>query len=165
MQWIVVQVKSQHEEVAIRNLEESGFTCYCPKLTLRRGNKTETIPMFRGYVFVEIEPADMPFWRTIASHRGVLRILMLTSGRPGYLPLGFVQQLVEQGNVVQDMSPLIEYQKGVKIKFTAGPLSGITGIVHSTNKERVALLVDLLGQDTIVQSTVHMIAPAERLVD
>ena len=163
MQWIVVQVKSQHEEVAVRNLEESGFTCYYPKLTLRSGQRSETIPMFRGYIFVEIEPGDMPFWRTIPSHRGVLRILMLASGRPGCLPIGFVPKLIEQGNIVQDMSPLIEYQKGVKIKFTAGPLSGITGVVHTTNRERVSLLVDLLGQDTIVQSTVHMIAPAERL--
>lgn len=165
MQWIVVQVKSQHEEVAIRNLEESGFKCFGPKLTLRKGDKSETVPMFRGYIFVEIEPEDMPFWRTIASHRGVLKILMLASGRPGYLPAGFVQALMDQGNRVEDLNVLMEYTKGQKITFTAGPLSGIDGIVHTTNRERVSLLVDLLGQDTIVQSTVHMIAPAERLSD
>lgn len=160
MQWIVVQVKAQHEEVAIRNLEESGFRGFCPKLTLRKGTKSETIPMFRGYIFVEIEPENMPMWRTISSHRGVLKILMRSQGCPGYLPPGFVEKLMEQGTVLEDLNVLHQFVKGQKIKFTAGPLSGINGIVHSTNRERIALLVDLLGQDTVVQSTVHMVAPA-----
>jgi len=159
MKWVVVQVKSQKEAEAIKNLKESGFNGYCPQISLRKGTKMETIPMFRGYIFVEIEPSDMPFWRTISSHRGVHRILMQSSEKPATLPDGFVEQLIETGNLVEDDTSLIEYKKGTKIKFTAGPLYGIHGIVHWSNKQRVTLLVDLLGTDTIVQSTVHIIAP------
>lgn len=159
MQWVVVQVKGQCEEQAVRNLEETGFTCHLPRLTLRKGIRTETKPMFKGYIFVQIEPEDMPLWRTINSHRGVIRILSNKSGKPKFLPVGLVEHMIELGDVVENITTLMEYHKGQKIRFTAGPLSGINGVVHWNNRERVALLVDLLGTDTIVQSTVHMIAP------
>lgn len=159
MRWIVVMVKSQQEESALRNLMESGFHCYLPQLTLRKGRKTKLIPMFRGYLFVQVDPEDMPVWRTIGSHRGVIKILMRTNSLPAFLPDMFVPLLIEQGVREENTELVVEYKKGARIKFTTGPLVGILGIVHWSNKQRVSLLVDLLGTDTIVQSTVHMIAP------
>jgi transcriptional antiterminator RfaH len=159
MRWIVVQVKSQHEERAVRNLEETGFRCFFPKLLLQKGDKLEKRPMFVGYIFVEIEPEDMPMWRTIKHHRGVIQILGSKSGNPAYLPSGFVERMIESGDVVEDQGPSIKYAKGQKIKFTSGPFLGITGIVHWNNNQQVALLVDILGTNTIVQTSVHIISP------
>lgn len=161
MRWIVVQVKSQCEDLAIKNLEESGFTCFCPRLNFQKGLKVEKRPMFPGYIFVEIDLLDMPVWRTINSHRGAIRMLMLTSGCPGTLPIGFIEALIERGDVFKDFNEVVNFVKGQKIHFTAGPLSGISGIVQWTNKERVLLLVDLLGREILVQSTTNLIAPTE----
>jgi transcriptional antiterminator RfaH len=161
MRWVVVQVKSKSEEAAIKNLKESGFNCFCPYLTTRRGTKINRRPMFTGYIFVEINLLDMPVWRTISSHRGVIKILMLTSGCPGTLPTGLVEGLIEQGDLLEDFNEVIKMTKGQKIRFTAGPLCGMNGIVHWTNRERIALLVDLLGLQTIVQSTTNLVTPIE----
>lgn len=161
MRWIVVQVKSQCEDLAIKNLEESGFTCFCPRLNFQKGSKVEKRPMFPGYIFVEIDLLDMPVWRTINSHRGAIRMLMLTSGCPGVLPVGLVEDLISRGDVFTDFNQVVKLVRGQKIQFTAGPLSGISGIVQWTNREKVALLVDLLGRETLVQSTTNLIAPIE----
>lgn len=159
MRWIVVQVKSQCEDLAIKNLEESGFRCFCPRLSYQRGSKVERKPMFAGYIFVEIDLLDMPKWRTIKSHRGAIKMLMLTSGCPGVLPEGFVEGLIEQGDVLQNFNEVVKLAKGQKIRFTAGALSGIEGRVQWTHKERVGLLVDLLGRETLVQSTTNLVSP------
>jgi transcription antitermination factor NusG len=159
MPWIVVQVKSQCEDYAIKNLEQSGFKCYCPKLTLQNDAKKIPVPMFRGYIFVEIDLANARAWKSISSHRGVYKMLGAASGMPALLPKGFVEALIDQGSFVEDLVKPVQYEKGQKIIFTVGPLSGISGIVHYSNKERVALLVELLGMHTIVQSTTRMIAP------
>lgn len=161
MKWIVVQTKSLCEFLAIRNLEESGFRCYCPRLALRTHDGLVLKPMFAGYIFAQIEPEDVGRWRKINSHRGVYKILASPSGHPAMLPDGLVEKLIAQGDAVEDLKPFAEFTKGQKIHFTTGPLQGINGIVHWSNKERVSLLVNLLGMDTIVQSSAHLLAPAE----
>lgn len=159
MHWIVVQVKPQQEEVAVKNLAESGFTCYCPQLTLRKGLKVVKQPMFTGYIFARIELEEMPVWRTINSHRGVLRMLMTSSGKPGLLPEGWVEELQTHEGEIKDFEQVVQLTRGQKIRFTAGPLNGIEGKVQWTNRERVGLLIDLLGRDTLVQSTINLVSP------
>lgn len=159
MRWVVVQVKSQREDVAIKNLRETGFECYCPKLVKRTKRGDVQVPMFPGYIFAHVDLANMPLWRTIRSHQGVLKLLMQTCSDPGVLPLGWVEGLIERGPLVVDFEQIVNFTKGQKIRFTAGPLSGIEGKIHWTDKQRVALLIDLLGKDTIVYSTIQLIAP------
>lgn len=159
MRWVVVQVKPQREELAMKNLRESGFECYCPKILKQGKRKQLEGAMFPCYIFVHINPADMPRWRTIASHRGVFRILMKTCSEPGVLPEGWVEELIARGPVTVDFEQVVNFTKGQKIVFTAGPLAGIEGKIHWTDRQRVALLIDLLGKDTLVYSTVQLIAP------
>ena len=159
MHWTVAQVKSQCEDLAVKNLEESGFTCFYPRLTLQRCLTVEKRPMFPGYIFVEVDLCDMPMWRTIKSHRGVIKMLMRNSGCPGTLPAGLVEEMIVRGDLLHDFNDVIKLVKGQKIRFTAGPLSGIEGRVQWTNKERVALLIDLLGRETLVQSTTNLVSP------
>jgi transcriptional antiterminator RfaH len=161
MRWIAVQVKSHCEDLAIKNLEESGFTCFYPRLTLQRGSVVEKRPMFPGYIFVEIDLLDMPVWRTINSHRGVYKMMMYASGCPGMLPIGLVESMIARGDLLQDFNDVMKLVKGQKIRFTAGPLSGITGTIQWTQKQRVSLLIDLLGRETLVQSTTNLIALIE----
>lgn len=161
MRWSVVQVKSQCEDLAIKNLEESGFRCFYPRLTLRKGLELEKRPMFPGYIFVEIDLLNMPVWRTINSHRGVYKMMMRASGCPGILPIGVAEEIIERGDLLQDFNDVVKLIRGQKILFTAGPLSGIHGTIQWTNKERVLLLVDLLGRETLVQSTINLISPVE----
>ena len=159
MRWSVVQVKSQCEELAIKNLEESGFIGFYPRLTLQKGSKTEKRPMFPGYIFVEIDLLDMPKWRTINSHRGVYKMMMRASGCPGILPIGLVEAMIERGDLLATFNDVVKLVKGQRIKFTSGPLCGLNGIIQWTNKERIALLVDLLGREILVQSTTNLISP------
>lgn len=86
---------------------------------------------------------------------------MLASGCPGVLPVGFVEKLIQAGDLIQDFTEVVKLVKGQKILFTAGPLCGINGTVHWANKERVSLLVNLLGRETLVTTTANLIAPVE----
>ncbi|MGD9671815.1 MAG: transcription termination/antitermination protein NusG, partial [Hyphomicrobiaceae bacterium] len=154
------QTKSGHEEVAVINLKESGFNVFCPHVQVRRARHHERRPMFLGYIFVEIDLLDVGKWRTIRSHRGVIKLLTFMSGCPAALPEGFVEALKGQGDLIQKFDDAVRFAKGQKILFTAGPLSGIEGRVQWTNKERISLLIDLLGRQRVVQTTTNFIAPA-----
>ena len=160
MSWIVVQVNPSCEDYAFENLTRSGFKCHSPKLITKIKGKDVKVPLFRGYIFAEVEPDLIYTWKSITSHRGVQKILSSPSGKPSALPKGFVERLIEAGDALHEetQTPIV-YETGQKIIFTSGPFQGIPGIVHRSSKERVSLLIKIFSSVKVVQSSVAFIAP------
>ncbi|GAA4313609.1 hypothetical protein GCM10023115_29770 [Pontixanthobacter gangjinensis] len=61
MPWYVVRTKPQHEIKTAQLLEDLGMEVYCPMVTEVRQwsdrKKKVTLPLFRTYIFVSMEPA------------------------------------------------------------------------------------------------------------
>lgn len=147
--WYLVHCKSNSEKIAIRNLENQGFSAFLPlqEVTLRRGTifQTQLKPLFPGYIFV----AQNQFsgqWRKINNTRGVARLVCLGAD-PTAVPPSIMHQLFvccDGRNVFQQSASLVV---GNDVKIIQGSLTGIIAtITEITPDQRIHLLVNFMGQ-------------------
>lgn len=60
-----------------------------------------------------------------------------------------------------DFDELNPFRPGSKVAVVEGPLAGLEGLVSENAKDRVVVLMGLLGQDTRVNLSVHQIVAME----
>jgi transcriptional antiterminator RfaH len=152
--WYVAQLKAGREKVAIRGLNEQGFASYYPIMKSWRDRQGRWIqapePIFPRYLFLQSEP-DPERWRSINHTRGVVRLL--GNERPCPLPHGEVERLQDaerSGKLHHNRHRSI--RTGDKVVFRVGAFVGLQGICQWTRRERIGVLLKVLGGDSLVQS-------------
>lgn len=152
--WYLVYTKPKQENVALLNLQQQGFHAYLPlyknfKNTLGSGYLGFEA-MFPRYVF--FQPANAA--QSIASARSTRGVVSLV--RFGFEPavvkdhtVQAIRQFEESRNNagLAEISPL---QPGTSVRFKHAALKGLQGLVKSVSSKRVAVLLELLGQDQLV---------------
>ena len=152
--WYLVYTKPKQESVALLNLQQQGFHAYLPlykkfKNTLSTGHLGFEV-MFPRYVF--FQPANAG--QSIAAARSTRGVVSLV--RFGYEPavvkdstVQAIRLFEEQRNNagLAEISPL---QPGTSVRFKHAALQGLQGLVKSVSSKRVAVLLELLGQDQLV---------------
>lgn len=163
--WYVVQTQVNAEVKAARNLVRQGFEIYLPRYLKRRSHarKIEKVaaPLFPRYLFVRVE-METQRWRSIQSTFGVSRLV--TNG-PDPAPvapevLHILRAKEDQsGFIAMDRRP--SFAVGDKIRVLAGTFADMVGLFDGLgDRERVAVLLDLLGQKVRVSMDADMIAAA-----
>jgi transcriptional antiterminator RfaH len=150
MRWVAVNTHPHRERVAAENLARQQFNVYCPTELRRvrhaRRVQDVTRPIFPGYIFAEVAP-DLTLWRSILSTYGV-RAVISYGDRPAFVEAGFIEGLRAReidGVIVKPVTP---YRVGQEIRLNGGPFDGlIATIVEMNDKDRLVLLMRLLGQD------------------
>jgi transcriptional antiterminator RfaH len=147
--WYVCQTKPRQESLALRKLEEQGYEVCLPLLAtwrkLKDGwRKTEQV-MFPRYAFVRCARAG----QSIAPIRSTPGVTSLV--RFGNIPARIDHALVE---AIRELSRLsgnppheTPFQIGDNVAITDGPLKGLSGIVSSVARERVVVMLTLLGRE------------------
>jgi transcription antitermination factor NusG len=156
--WHVVQTQAQRERLAnwhLRNQKYRTFLPICIEKSERKG------PLFPGYLFVDLD-TSIEQWHSINGTVGVLR-LICNRELPAPVPEGVVEEI--QSRAVEGVIDLrdppekpIEFSPGEFVKLVDGPLSGRLGIYQSRAKDRIYLLLDIMGR------SVKHIAPANHVV-
>lgn len=161
--WYAAATLPHKERVALENLALQNFQAYCPlhEAQVRHARKTRTVhvPVFRGYVFVAIDPAAMR-WRSINGTRGVR---WLVSDKEGPIPIkpGVIETLLastgEDG--LLRFAPM--FSPGDTVRLATGPFAERLGIIESLDdRGRVRLLFELFGRVTRLQTDVYELRPA-----
>ena len=162
--WYAIHTKARDEKLAEENLQRQGFATFLPRIKgskRRRGRWLEVIePLFPGYLFTRL---DLLLQDTspIRSTRGVLGLVRF-GGDPAPVPIGLVEQLMtatadEVGVVRQEQL----FQPGDRVEILTGPFAGLpASILAETGKERVELLLELLGRANKVVISRHQLTPA-----
>lgn len=163
--WYVVQTQVNAEAKAARNLIRQGFDIYLPRYLKRRSHarKIEKVaaPLFPRYLFVQVDMATQR-WRSIQSTFGVSRLV--TNGSD---PAPVAREVVHVLRAREDQSGFIAMDRrpsfavGEKVRILAGAFTDVIGLFDGLgDRERVAVLLDLLGQKVRVSMDVDMIAAA-----
>lgn len=161
--WYVVQTQVNAEVKAARNLVRQGFEIYLPRYLKRRSHarKVDKVaaPLFPRYLFVRIDMTRQR-WRSIQATFGVSR-LVLNGADPAPVPQQALTLLKaredESGYVRLDQRP--KFALGEKVRVLAGAFADIVGLFDGLgDRERVAILLDLLGQKVRVSMDADMIA-------
>jgi transcription antitermination factor NusG len=158
MPWYAVHTRSRHEDRVDALLLQKSFHVFLPKMETwsKRKDRRKRImlPMFPGYVFVELPVINNEVKVDILKTFGVVRIL----GKPYSseaipVPDGTIdalRRLVESKVEVQQL----QYPRvGEKARIVEGPFKGIEGLVVKTDfqKELFVISIELLQRSVAVE--------------
>jgi len=155
MDWFVVRTKAQQELRAIHHLAEQGFNVYCPQIP--KYNKLKEVVgrqvLFPGYCFVQSGELS------IASIRSTPGVIGLVSFGLQGTPATLVPAALEAIHVVEAFH--CEKASGLKpggaVSLIEGPLKGFKGLYSKRSKDRVEVLLTLLGQQQRILVPSHQV--------
>lgn len=162
--WYLAHTHAHAEVKAALNLRRQGYAVFCPRYRKRRrhARRIEIVsaPLFPRYVFVLVDRAKQR-WRAISSTFGVAH-LVCHGDEPAVVPDKVIAELQEredsQGLVNLD-SPM--FIPGAKVRVRSGAFGDSLGLFEGmTDRERVAVLLDLLGRKVRVVMGVEAIEAA-----
>lgn len=160
--WFVVRVHPNREDSAQFNLDRLKFRSFAPRVrrTVRHARKLRTVlaPLFPGYIFVILDLSRDP-WRVVNSTVGVASLIM-GAERPTPVPCGIVEALVISenfGTVRLDN----DLEIGQKLRVLSGPFAhALCRLVHLNDRNRVRVLLELMGTEVTAQLDRSHVAPA-----
>jgi transcriptional antiterminator RfaH len=164
--WFVAQTQPHSELKAAENLRRQGFEIYLPRYlkTVRHARRVSMAkaPLFPSYLFVKFDIGKAQ-WRAINSTFGVTR-LVGNDATPIPLMPGVVESLKERegaDGLFQVIAPALVFKTGDAVRIVGGALNSCYGIFDvRTDKDRVAILLDLFGRKSRVVLKVDAIEAA-----
>jgi len=144
--WYLIKTKPRQENTAIINLENQGYTTYCPIIKINKKN----VVLFPGYIFIYLDKKNEN-WSPIRSTKGVINFVRFG--------LNFAQvpdQIIEhikanQSTSVEKLKQLSKFKKGDKVQITDGVFKNCIAIFNSyKSDERIILLMNILGQQQAI---------------
>jgi transcriptional antiterminator RfaH len=163
--WLVAHTQLHAEAKAASNLNRQGFEIYFPRYLKKRrhARKVEILPapLFPRYLFVAVNTAAQR-WRSIYSTIGVSNLIG-NSDEPSMVSGDVIAALRGRedadGFVKLDRRP--SFRMGDKIRVLGGAFSSCLGLYEGmAERERVAILLDLLGRKVRVVLDADLIAAA-----
>jgi transcriptional antiterminator RfaH len=150
--WYVAQTHPNGEGKAATQLERQGFETYLPRYrkTTRHARRTRVYPapLFPGYIFVRFD-AERQRWRAVNSTSGVT-YLVGHADRPSPVLAGVVEGLKQQegsDGFFELKSSVPRFKAGDAVRVMHGVFEACQGIFEAaTDRDRVAILLDLLGR-------------------
>ena len=152
--WYVVYTQPNCEAKAAFSIVRKGFEVYLPRYLAQRrhARRIEQVarPLFPRYLFVRIDP-QRDRWRSVNGALGVLHLVSY-----GNVPVALTNDIVESFKDREDSSGLIacglpSFTPGQPMEILDGPMSVSAAFFHRmSGKERVVLLLDLLGRKATV---------------
>ena len=163
--WYVVQTRAHAESKACHHLERQGFPTFLPRYLKRRrhAGRVEIVPapLFPRYLFVLVDIATQQ-WRSINSTIGVSR-LVCNGDEPAPVPSQVVLELQARRDD-KGLIPLVEgprFNRGDKVRVLDGVFGTCVGLFEGiTDKERVSILLELLGRKVRVVLDLDVVAAA-----
>lgn len=163
--WYVAQTQPNAEAKASYHLARQGFSIYCPRYLKRcsHARKVQMVqaPLFPRYLFVNIDVATQR-WRSIQSTIGVSRLVTngdVPAAVPASVILGLKDREDDLGFVRMSRTPV--FAPGDKVRILGGAFSDSLGLFDgASDRDRVAILLDLLGRKVRVMLGADMVAAA-----
>ena len=157
--WYVIHTKPRQEQRALTNLQQQGYLCYLPMITLEklargRLNLVEE-PLFPRYLFICLDNGRHgQNWAPIRSTIGVSGLVTFGS-TPAKIDANLIR-LLHQQQAGLTASPERLFHQGEVLTVAGGPFAGLEAIYQMPSGDnRAMVLIELMGKSAQMQ-----IAPA-----
>ena len=153
--WYVVHTKPRQERVALENLTRQGYCAYLPHLKVlknwRGPRQIGFEPLFPRYLFFQPGRGGQSI-APVRSTCGVTSIVRF-GGIPAVLEPCTIASIREFEGCqhVAGYLELSGLRPGKTVLVTSGPLAGLEGLVAMVSRQRVIVLMRLLGDETAVR--------------
>ena len=150
-QWFAAYTCPRHEKLVARYMTSSGIDCLLPLYrSVRRWKdrrKTLDLPLFPGYVFLQISLRDR---LRVLEAPGVVNIVSF-NGRPAPIPDSEVEVL-RRGFGTDGVRPHPFIKVGRKVRVRTGPMTGLEGVlVRKKDRCRLVLSINLIQRAVCVE--------------
>ena len=156
--WYLVYTKPRQEEIAFANLVRQGYGVYLPHVRQVRKRRQQRVvivePLFPRYLFIYLD-THSDNWGPIRSTLGVASLVRFGQ-EPARVPEELVDYLKtrEGGEGLHEWAEQ-EFRSGDRVRVAEGALLGYEGILLArTSRERVVVLLDILGRQVRTKITV-----------
>jgi transcriptional antiterminator RfaH len=144
--WYVIHTKPRQEQRALANLEQQGYACFLPMITLEK--------LSRARLSVVEEPDQGQNWAPIRSTIGVSGLVTFGSS-PAKIDPALID-LMRSQEADLSLAPERLFQKGERLRVTDGAFAGLEAIYQmASGDNRAMVLIELMGKSAQMQ-----IAPA-----
>ena len=157
--WYVIHTKPRQERRALTNLQQQGYQCYLPMITLEklgrgRLNVAEE-PLFPRYLFIYLDNSHHgQNWAPIRSTIGVSGLVTFGS-TPAKIDVGLISLLQAQQDGLS-AAPERLFHQGEVLLVSDGPFTGLEAVYQmQSGDNRAMVLIELMGKVAQMQ-----IAPA-----
>ncbi|MHB8348072.1 MAG: transcription/translation regulatory transformer protein RfaH [Acidiferrobacterales bacterium] len=163
--WFLVYAKPRQEETAKQNLERQGYRVYLPRAVQgrrRAGRRVMVVePLFPRYLFVQLN-LQSDNWAPIRSTVGVAALVRFGSA-PARVPDSLITLLRsnETASGIHEWTQTL-LREGQRVQVAEGAFAGYQGIfLARTGRERVIVLLDILGRPVRAQLTADQVDPVD----
>jgi transcription antitermination factor NusG len=162
--WSVLWTHSNSERLVDDQLKSKGFDTFLPLIkawSRRRGvQSTISLPMFPGYVFVR-HPLDKGRYVDMLSARGIVRVLGERWDRPASISSEEIDAIRRVANADVPVFPHPFLTQGQSVRIVHGPLTGVEGLLVSSNPRKGLLVVsvELLQRSVAVEVESTQVQP------
>lgn len=158
MSWYALYTRSRHEDLVHLGLSQKAFHAFLPKIEVwsKRKDRRKKIllPMFPGYLFIELLSLDNETKVNVLKTFGVVRLLGAPH-HPDPIPIpdekiDAIRRIVASKVEVQHF----QYPKvGEPARIIDGPFAGIEGVVLNTDfaKELFVVSIELLQRSVAIR--------------
>lgn len=148
--WYVIHTKPRQERRALLNLEQQGYECYLPMVTIEKlrkgGVSVIEEPLFARYLFIRLDVSlSGKGWGAIRSTLGV-SCLVTFGAEPARVDDQLIETLRAQRDALRSQ-PQRLFVQGERVLITDGPFAGIEAIYQMNDAEsRAMVLIELLSK-------------------
>ena len=159
--WYCVHTKSKCEHLAASVVAAfDGVEVFCPRLRFQKATKRGKVwfveALFPTYFFARFCPLES--LRAVMHAQNVIRVVGF-GGSPIPIPDSVIAHLREEMNHTELREIHTPLAVGDSVMLTEGPMRGLVGVVELmlSGAERVRVLLDFLGRQSIVEVTTDKI--------
>jgi transcription antitermination factor NusG len=161
--WFAIQTRPKFEKKVAFELQEKGVESFLPLHSVKHQwsdrRQNVSLPLFSGYTFVRIAPAQGPRIAVLRTN-GVINFVGARGiGTP--IPDGEIEavQMLLAGRVSFTLHPYLKVGQSVRIR--GGALDGIKGILTKVNGDQsLVISVGLIQRSVAMRVTGYDIEPA-----
>ena len=158
MHWYAVHTKSRHEDRAHAGLMQKAHTVFLPKIEVwskRKDRKKKILlPMFPGYLFIELSDLSPETRLDVLKTFGVVKILGNPSGsEPVPVPDDKIEAIRKIINSKVEIQHFQYPDVGKPARITDGPFKGIEGVVCGADykKELFVITIEMLQRSIAIK--------------
>jgi len=150
MHWYVIHTKPRQEKRALLNLEQQGYECYLPLLSLEklRQGALSLIeePLFPRYLFIRLDASKFgQSWAPIRSTLGVSRLVTFGLD-PAKIDADLISALRTQNSLAQQ-APQRMFNEHDHVQILSGPFAGLGAVYQMQDGEsRAMVLIQFLSK-------------------
>jgi len=148
--WYALLVRSRHEFVTGELLRKRGIEVFLPSVTRRKRwsdrEKSVTVPIFPGYLFVHLQPRADAFLQVVTA-RGSVSIVSQEPGHPTAVDPREMDALLLMTGTGQTIDIYPHLCEGARVRVKRGPLAGAEGVLMQKEKHELFLVnISILGR-------------------